>query len=210
MAPTTTIPASASRGKRSFSDVSPEELITELQNRDALIAELEGQCKKLKKTAATTKPAAAVAAAAVSPVDPAKAEAGSAKLKKIAVRGIKSQMKWKPSLKHGTGRWSWSALCDEATFRVFMGLQPKDKTKGGKVPIDKFESLVGTAISASIRYGSLQLVKENVNVTYNKNDGEIKITGAYGMRLAAYISFTKSLLFVFLDGFGYRDLRIAS
>ena len=58
---------------------------------------------------------------------------------------------------------------------------PKIKQKGGKVPIETFEDLVGQGISTSIRYGYLYLLNDTVNITFRKTAGEIKITGAYGM-----------------------------
>lgn len=61
-----------------------------------------------------------------------------------------------------------------------MSLKPKDKAKGRKVAVEEFEDMMGTEITTSIRYGSLCLRKENVNISYSAS-GEIKITGAYGM-----------------------------
>lgn len=62
-----------------------------------------------------------------------------------------------------------------------MGLENKDKTKGAKMDVDKFEEeIVNGTVSASIRYGYLCL-RGNVNITFKKADNEIKITGGYGM-----------------------------
>ena len=177
--------AKLSKKKRSFDEMTPVvELLQELQAREERIAKLESECQRLKKkTKASSEPP--VSAAKVSPVqqaaDPAKVQAAADKLAQIAARGIKSQMKWKASCKHGIARWSWASLCDEPTFRAFMGLKGAEKTKGGKVPVDAFQDMLGVTLSTSIRYGSLHLRNDTVNITYKKDSGEIKITGAYGM-----------------------------
>jgi DUF438 domain-containing protein len=152
--------------KRSFDDLTKDELIAELEKRDAIIA-------KLKKAKTITPDS--------ENVDPAKVAAKAEKLKTMASQQIKRQMKWKPSCKHGTSRFSWSGISDEHTFRSFMGLSPKDKVKGGRLSIEKFENLVGKEITASIRYGHLRLKGETVNITYKQADNEIKITGGYGL-----------------------------
>ena len=157
--------------KRSFQDMSRDELIQALERRDATIAELKK--KKAKKAAVLSSQTNA---------DPARVAIKAEKLRKMAAQQIKRQMKWKPSCKYGTARWSWTALCDEPTFRAFRGLGEGQKTKGGKIPTDDFEELLGTDLCTSIRYGYLYLKGENVNITYKKADGgELKITGGYGM-----------------------------
>lgn len=169
----TVAPVSSSTNKRSLEDMSKPELIEEIQRRDQIISELK---KKARKTSANSSPSPAVAD------NPEKVAAQVQKLKKLAAQQIKKQMKWKPSCKHGTARWSYSALVDENVFREFRGgLKAGEKTKGTKMSTDAFEDLLGTELCTSIRYGYLNLKGENVNITYKKNDGEMKITGGYGM-----------------------------
>ena len=171
MAPTSQPPVSALK-KRSFEEMSQEELIEQLQARDKMIQKLQAECKKLKKE----KPAAAAT------ISPEKAREKAQKLKTIAYRNIKSQMKWKPKCKYGTARWSFAGLCDEPTFRALMNLTDKDKTKGKKMTIEAFQAMMGCgSITSSIRYGYLELKNDTVNVSYSQKDGQIKITGAYGM-----------------------------
>lgn len=175
---TTTTPPSALKNdkKRSLSDLSLDELILEIQSRDKLIQRLQAENKRQK----TTSPAAAAAAVAPA-ISPEKAEANALRLAEMMLRGMKSQMKYKPSLKRSNGRVSFTSFCDEPTFRAFMELEAKDKTKGGKKAIEDFEDLLGGAVRAKIRFGYLRLVNENVNITFSKDAEEIKVTGYYGL-----------------------------
>jgi hypothetical protein len=159
--------------KRKYEDLTRDELIAALQKLDAEHQKLQTENKRLKQSASKGSTAS---------VDPEKLRQAGLKLRSMAVRGIKSQMKWKPSCKYSKARFSWSSMCDEATFRAFRGLKETDKKKGtGKMSIEDFESLVGTSITTSIRYGYLSLVGENVNITYGKDSGELKVTGYYGL-----------------------------
>lgn len=151
-----------------YASLSKEELICLLKDRDSTISKIEGECKKLKR-------------AAPAEISPEKAREKADKLRTHAYRGIKSQMKWKPSCKHGSARFSYTAMCSEPTFRQFMNLEDKDKTKGQKMEADDFEpKILGQYVSASIRYGYLSL-KGTVNVTFSPKNSEIKITGGYGI-----------------------------
>jgi len=171
-----------------YDELSKEELMEELRNRDNIMKTLESENRKLKKAlkeataqgGVTTSTTGASAAVAV--VDPEKAKLAGMKLRQLCIRGIKSQMKWKPSLKHKTARFSWSSMCDDATYRVFRGFSLTDKTKiPAKMTLEDFQDLMGQHISASIRYGSLDLCGEKVNITYSQATGELKVTGSYGL-----------------------------
>ncbi|XRB02751.1 hypothetical protein NFJ02_15g21050 [Pycnococcus provasolii] len=158
-----------------------------IEEQDGEIKKLQEEVKRLKKALqdekskekVVTAGGAGGAAPAGTSLQQAKAQA--TKLKTMAYRAIKSQMKWKPSCKHGTKpRWSWDALCDEATFRAFRGLEPTEKAKGGKMTTEDFTDLLGHgSITTSIRFGYLSLAGESVNITYA--NGSLKITGAYGL-----------------------------
>ena len=130
-------PASALKAcvKRTFDEMSKEDLIQELESRDKMIAQLRMEHTKLQKAAIRTATSQSstsgpTTATTTTIVSPEKAAEKAGQLLKISVRNIKSQMKWKPSCKHGTApRWSFTAFCDEPTFRAFMKLDAKDKTK---------------------------------------------------------------------------------
>ena len=157
-----------------YEAMTQEELIVALKERDVRIKTLEGECKRLKKSAA--------AIVFPAPVSPERIQSKAEKLRTIAYRGIKKQMKWKPSCKRGAARFAFEGMCDEPTFRAFMNLAKKDKTKGKRMEVEEFESniLGGQSLSTSIRYGYLYL-RGNVNVSFSMDDSIVKITGGYGM-----------------------------
>jgi len=160
MATITTSPNTSLGTKRDYSSLSKDELIAALVERDAKIAKLS--------TAAPV-------------VSPEKARDNAERLRTLAYRGIKAQMKWKPSCKRGAARFCYAAMCDEATFRAFMNLEEKDKTKGtNKMDSEGLDELLGKTLSASVRYADLY-VRGNVNVSFQKKNNEIKISGGYGL-----------------------------
>lgn len=157
-----------------YARMTKDELISALQERDDRISQLERESKRAKKTTTMASPTMAAT------ISPEKMQQKVEQLRKLAYKGIKSQIKWQASCKNGTARFSNTGICDEATFRGFFQLQGKDKTKGGKVDVEKFQDEIQkNDICVSIRYGSLTLNRD-VNVTYNKATCEIKINGGYG------------------------------
>ena len=169
--------------------MTKDELISALRKRDDRISLLERQCKRAKTTTTTTKISSLSASSATPPpppppptISPEKIQQKVDQLRKLAYKGIKSQIKWRPSCREGTARFAYTGMCDEATFRGFFGLtKAKDKTKGGKVDCERFQDdMVTNRVVGKIRYGYLCL-KGNVNVTYNKTTCEIKITGGFGL-----------------------------
>ena len=168
--------------KRAFQELSRDELIAELEKRDATIASLLKKAKTTAAASASSGGAAGSSAKASSQPDPQLVAKKADKLRTMAYQQIKKQMKWKPACKRGSARFSWAAMCDEPTFRAFLQLGAADKTKGGKISLEKFEDdIIGQNFYVSIRYGSLHLAGQHVNVTYSKDEEEIKINGAYGV-----------------------------
>jgi hypothetical protein len=158
----------------SLDKLSHKELLAALVARDALIAKLQQELLQasLSPTSAKLEPKK----------DPAKLLAAVDKLKSMAYRAIRAQMKWKLSLKNGTGRWTWSSLCNEETFRALLELSEKDKTKGKKMTTERFYHFLGKGeISKSVRYDTLYLLGQNVTISYKQDDGEVKINGSYGL-----------------------------
>jgi hypothetical protein len=108
-------------------------------------------------------------------------EAKVEQFRKLAYQGIKAQITWRPSCKSGTARFVYACMCDEANFRAFLNLQPKDKTKGYKYDVGVFqEDILRNVLMVRIRYGYLSL-NGDVRVSYNKNLSEMKITGSFGV-----------------------------
>jgi hypothetical protein len=131
-------------------------------------------------TAASDAPTTATSAAA--PISPEKVQAKVEQVRRLVFHGILPQIKWRPSCQNGTARFSYTTgACDEATFRAFLQLTDADKTKGGKYPARVFQDrFLGNYVMVRVRDGYLSL-NGDVNVTYNKGTGEVKITGAYGI-----------------------------
>lgn len=114
-------------------------------------------------------------------ISPEQLKAHAGRLGKLAHKGIKSQMKWKPSCKNGKARFSYEGICDETTFRAFLKLSDKEKTKGKRMEAEKFQdNILGERLYASIRYDSLRL-RGNVNVSFSPDESTIKIAGGYGL-----------------------------
>ena len=169
---TTTNMKTPSPNKRSleeYQQMTTEELIATLQQRDNHIGTLENECKRLKTVTPPAKQG----------LSPEQLQANVGRLRQLIHKGIKSQMKWKPSCKTGKARFSYEGICDEATFRAFMKLTDKEKSKGKRMEAEDFQKdLLGDYLYASIRYGSLEL-RGKVNVSIG--DNTIKITGGYGV-----------------------------
>jgi hypothetical protein len=194
----------------SYDKLSKDDLVAALKERDARIAALEKESNKRAKTAMaatntpTANPTAAVnklspsssssssasadplgsafaPTAAATAISPEKVRAKVEQVRRLAFQGIKSQIKWRPSCKNGTARFAFALPCDEVTFRSLLNLKDKDKTKGGKFASRLFEEeILRNHFLVRIQFGYLSL-SGDVNVTYNKGSGEVKITGAYGV-----------------------------
>jgi hypothetical protein len=133
-------------------------------------------------TTKKTKEAKAAVMEVVAPaVSPEQLDAKVEQFRKLAYQGIKAQITWRPSCKSGTARFVYACLCDEATFRAFLNLHEKDKTKGYKYDVAAFQKdVLRNVLMVRIRYGYLSL-NGDVRVSYNKKLSEMKITGSFGV-----------------------------
>ncbi|KAI0047377.1 hypothetical protein FA95DRAFT_1559222 [Auriscalpium vulgare] len=112
---------------------------------------------------------------------PEELEAAAAKLRKAAVSGIKSQMKWRPTCKTGGAKWTYDGVCsDPAVFGALLGLGGPPTFKMKKISKDAFEDAVGS-ISASARYDNMYITSKEINVRWS-DSGEFKFSGLYGIR----------------------------
>ncbi|KAH9906234.1 hypothetical protein F4778DRAFT_637520 [Xylariomycetidae sp. FL2044] len=98
---------------------------------------------------------------------------------------IKKQMKWVPSCRRGTARWSYTTgVADPAVFFKLFRLSPTDakgkKWKQKRVLVTDFEDCVGE-IHASIRYGSLKITGTHVTVKWDEEDSVVTVSGRYGL-----------------------------
>ena len=152
----------------SYKDMSKDDLIKVIQEKDKEIDKLKNKQISLRVVA----PKAA---------DP---QANAAKLRTMVIKGIQSQFKWKNSMKHTNARFSWTSLCDEATFKALFKIPPAEKVKkqGRKVPVDELHELMGSVIEKRNRYDILAIVGDHVTVTYLSEEGQIRISGNYNKK----------------------------
>ena len=126
-------------------------LESRLSDATQRIRDLEAQLGKRQKVADNTE---------TGPSDTALTDAqikeNPTKLTDVAQREIKKQMKWVPSCKRGTAKWSYTAsVPEESVLYAMLNLtvNPKNKKwKQKKLPVRDFERAVGN-IEARIRYG---------------------------------------------------------
>lgn len=149
----------------SYKDMmSKEDLIKVIQEKDKEI-------DKLKKQ---------ISSRVVAPKASDYPQANAAKLRTMVIKGIQSQFKWKNSMKHTNARFSWTSLCDEATFKALFKIPQAEKAKKGrKVPVDELHELMGSVIEKRNRYDILAIVGDHVTVTYLSEAGQIRISGNY-------------------------------
>lgn len=127
------------------------DLEARLSEANAKIRKLEDQLNKQSKT--TNAPANN---SSESTLTKEQVREKADKLADVARREIKKQMKWVPSCKRGTAKWSYTASVpnESVLYRIFrLTADPKGKKwKQKKLPVVDFERGVGS-IEASIRYG---------------------------------------------------------
>ncbi|KAK4164103.1 hypothetical protein QBC43DRAFT_289337 [Cladorrhinum sp. PSN259] len=110
---------------------------------------------------------------------------------KIA-RGARQSMKWTNACRMGRARWSCSTgVASDAVVCRALGFPVDGKPwKQKKMKIDEFQGWVGE-IEASIRYGTLVITGENVNVRWNAEENTLTVSGMYGLPYS-YVSAKKS------------------
>ncbi|KAF8849374.1 hypothetical protein BDZ45DRAFT_810028 [Acephala macrosclerotiorum] len=93
------------------------------------------------------------------------------KLADMMADGIKKQMKWQPSCKTGGKRWTYEGMVPSlAVFYALFNLKEEKKEwKQKKIPLVDFQRITG-GLYASIRYGSLRVVSENITLKFDKEN----------------------------------------
>lgn len=63
-----------------------------------------------------------------------------------------------------------------------MGLPAPATYKTTKITLEKLNEILGVyTIETSIRYGSLRITSNEINVKWNKDTGEFRFGGSYGL-----------------------------
>ncbi|BGP38663.1 hypothetical protein JCM10450v2_002613 [Rhodotorula kratochvilovae] len=94
-------------------------------------------------------------------------------------------MKWQPSCKQGTTKWSYSGVVprQEVFYSLFGFEIPKTKSKmwkQKKLSSDDFEKAIGY-ITASIRYGSLRITSQTITLHWDAENNQFTLKGTYGL-----------------------------
>ncbi|KAL8866437.1 MAG: hypothetical protein Q9174_006305 [Haloplaca sp. 1 TL-2023] len=104
------------------------------------------------------------------------------KAREMMAKGIKSQMKWKPSCKTSGARFSYSGVvASPQVFLKVFRLGADWKKKQLQFEPAEFEHTTGTDMTTSIRYGYLNLTGKHVTVRWDANDLTFTVTGSYGL-----------------------------
>ncbi|KAG8712115.1 hypothetical protein FRC12_023795 [Ceratobasidium sp. 428] len=95
-------------------------------------------------------------------------------------KGITKQMSWKPNCKEGRATYAFDGVCsDPRVFGAMLKLDGPPTFSKKKYTVDEFEGMVGR-VQGSVRYANLWLTSD-VNIQWNEDTGEFKISGKYGV-----------------------------
>ncbi|KAH0349048.1 hypothetical protein KCU83_g5621, partial [Aureobasidium melanogenum] len=92
----------------------------------------------------------------------------------------KKQMKWQPSCKKGSTKWSCTGIMphEDVFYKLFELEKPKKPRKQKKIDMNDFENSID---HIRIRYGSLRLTGDGVKVNWDQDEKTFKLSGAYGL-----------------------------
>ncbi|KAE8215849.1 hypothetical protein CF327_g969 [Tilletia walkeri] len=136
-----------------------------------------------RQKAAAARPAPAAGASAAAPTwTPAKIVEVATRVRKNTHDAIVKQMKWQPTCRKGTTKWSISVLASAPeVMKAALGLPANEKEfKLKKLTMDEFERAFGT-IHVSIRYGSLYVTGKTVTLRWDPSSCEFTLNGTYGL-----------------------------
>ncbi|KAF1812947.1 hypothetical protein P152DRAFT_331654 [Eremomyces bilateralis CBS 781.70] len=116
------------------------------------------------------------------PLSDEELEAKAVQLIDICRREIKKQMKWQPSCKRGTTKWSYQGMVpNEDVFYRMVRIEKGNKGwKKKQMPMADFRRRFGH-VEASIRYGTLMITGDHVNVQWDPEEKTFKLSGTYGL-----------------------------
>ncbi|KDN34736.1 hypothetical protein RSAG8_12178, partial [Rhizoctonia solani AG-8 WAC10335] len=113
------------------------------------------------------------------PKTPEQIQAEVLRITNLINRGIKKLMTWKPNCKYGRARYAFDGVCaDPRVFGAVFGLGGPPTWRAKKYTYADFETSIGE-VEGRARYSQLVLTSD-VNVRYNPETGEFKVSGSYG------------------------------
>ncbi|CAD6927697.1 unnamed protein product [Tilletia controversa] len=164
-------------------ELSQANAITCLINLKSAYAQLQEEHAAAIKKAASSRAAPAASSSTAAPVwTPAKVAEAAQKIRKNTAAAIKKQMKWQPSCKKGTTKWSISVLAPTVeVLKAVFGFPATDKeVKLKKLTMEEFERAFG-CIEVSIRYGSLEITGTTVTLRWSAETSQFSLSGTYGV-----------------------------
>ncbi|CAF9925754.1 MAG: hypothetical protein HETSPECPRED_005922 [Heterodermia speciosa] len=104
------------------------------------------------------------------------------KLADQAAKAIKKQMKWQPSCKRGTTKWSHTGVALNAqVFFSMMNLPQNGKAwKQKKISRREFKIAIRDK-GFSNRYGRLRITGEHVNIKWAAEENSFTLSGTYDL-----------------------------
>ncbi|KAI4841717.1 hypothetical protein E4T44_07724, partial [Aureobasidium sp. EXF-8845] len=104
------------------------------------------------------------------------------KTRDVCSTEIRKQMKWQPSCKKGSTKWSYTGIVphEDVFYKLFRLEKPKKPWKQKAIDMNDFNQAIG-AITSTIRYGSLGLTGESVKVHWDQDEKTFKLSGTYGL-----------------------------
>ncbi|KAI4719966.1 hypothetical protein E4T48_03791 [Aureobasidium sp. EXF-10727] len=104
------------------------------------------------------------------------------KTRDVCAAEIKKQMKWQPSCKKGSTKWSYTGIVphEDVFYKLFGFEKPKKAWKQKAIDMVDFEQHIGD-ISASIRYNTLNLTGDSVKVHWDQDEKTFKLPATYGL-----------------------------
>ncbi|KAF2492302.1 hypothetical protein BU16DRAFT_542206 [Lophium mytilinum] len=114
-------------------------------------------------------------------ITPEELAAKTSKTRDMMVRGIKSQMKWKPSCKTNSAKFSYEAsVTNPAIFHKLFKTPAGWKKKQLQYSPEEFAEFTRCYIEASIRYDTLSIQGKLVTVKWDEEGSVFKVSGNYG------------------------------
>ncbi|KAL9616530.1 MAG: hypothetical protein Q9204_008568 [Flavoplaca sp. TL-2023a] len=167
----------ASAAKRTKQDVLSRDLLKAMEKDELILHILSLQSQIL-----TTSHQALPSPPATPGLTPEEVHHKASKARDMMAKGIKSQMKWKPSCKTGGARFSYSGVvASPQVFLKLFRLGADWKKKQLQFDPADFQHTTGTDISTSIRYGRLNVTGKNVTVRWVPNESTFTVTGSYSL-----------------------------
>ncbi|KAK4507722.1 hypothetical protein PRZ48_001457 [Zasmidium cellare] len=168
----------ATLSEDALESMTNEDLIKTIKVLQIALQASHKQSQVLAETTAnSSKPNPAAAA-----WTPEKINERALKVRELVGKEVKKQMKWQPSCKRGSTKWSYKGMVPNVdVFNKVFEIESGSKAfKLKKVPMREFTKLFGY-IYASCRYNDLTITGEHVNLKWDAEESTFQLSGTYGI-----------------------------